>query len=161
MLMWRTLTILTLMVGGLFVAPVGAQAHVGHNHAVPAATVMERTEGVQVIDAARVTLQDMATINWTYASSVAALPLRGQKAPESCPGGCCHSGASCCTAWLTAPFEIRIPVLGRATPVVAAIGDPALRRMRYPSLPSPWSDLARNGSAPLTAFAVQERACSQ
>ena len=129
------LTILTLLVGGLFVAPVGAQAHVGHNHALPSATVMEPTEGVQVIDAARVTLQDTATINRTYGSSVAALPIRGQEAPESCLGGCCHSGAGCCAAWLTAPLEMRIPVLGRATPAVAVIGGSGITPDALPEPP--------------------------
>ena len=44
------------------------------------------------------------------------------KAPQSCPGGCCHSaGTGCCAVWLPPPLEILFPALGRLPPIIAAI----------------------------------------
>ena len=136
MLLSQALTVLTLVVAGLIVVPAGALAHEGHIHTVPPATVVKQAADIQVFDAARITLQDVVACTRTSGASVAVFPVHGQKAPQSCPGGCCHSwGAGCCPAWLTASFEMRIPVLGRSTLVVAVIGGSGITPDALPEPP--------------------------
>ena len=121
----RLVTVVTLVVAAFIFAPSGAQAHAGHNHAVPAVRVTEAVvktnlAGQTVI--APIPNHAEAMTDQIGGEPVFLVAMHRTKAPQSCPGGCCHSaGAGCCAAWLAAPLEIQYPVLGRLTPVSAVI----------------------------------------
>jgi hypothetical protein len=132
----RLLTAVTLIVAAFVLLPSGAQAHAGHSHAVPSVRVTETNSAWQVVIAPIVIHAEVMTEQ--MGGKIALLGAKhGTKAPQSCPGGCCHSaGTGCCAAWLVTPLEMQFPLLGRLTPVSAVIGGSGIRPGALPEPPN-------------------------
>ena len=123
MLLSRLLMAVTLVVAALMLAPSGAQAHAGHSHAIqPAAPTAVAVAGMQQLEAAPITARGEVTFSQTSGRSASLLPSSSPDTPQSCPGGCCHSGGTgCCAVWLPPSVEIVAPMLGRLQRIVSVI----------------------------------------
>jgi hypothetical protein len=118
-LLRRLMTVATLVVAALIFAPSGAWAHGGHSHAVPTAAItpIEVIRSVESANGEQAVLATEAQPEVTLRSDSNGylVPPSKPEAPQSCPGGCCHSfGTGCCAADLSEPVEIGVPGLGRS-----------------------------------------------
>lgn len=137
-LLSRLLMVVTLAVALFSLAPTGAQAHVGHRHALQLdASVVPQAEEVQVVTFAPITVRDVAAIG-ELSGRFASLPSSGgSKAPHSCPGGSCHSvGSGCCPVWLQPTAELLAPALRRLALVVTVIGGAGITPGALPEPPN-------------------------
>jgi len=122
MLLSHLLMAVTLVVAALMLAPSGALAHAGHSHAQPAAPIVQRAADAVIIKVASITMQDGVTVSRTSGRPASLLPSSSPDTPQSCPGGCCHSGGTgCCAVWLPPSVEIVAPMLGRLQRIVSVI----------------------------------------
>ena len=119
-LLRRLITVATLVVAALVLAPSGAWAHGGHSHAVPAAETTTPVEAVHSVEAVDVEQAVVAAVAQPEVaprseSGTYLFPASQPKSPQSCAGGCCHSfGTGCCAADLAEAIEIGVPDLGRS-----------------------------------------------
>jgi hypothetical protein len=139
-LLSRLVMAVTLAVASLILAPSGAQAHAGHSHVVPAATVMEpgvepTTNGL-VTNVAPTTMQVEVTLRRASGESASLVPTHGSKTPQSCPGGCCHSaGTGCCAVSVPPILQLVVPVIRRSTFVAAVVGGAGITLGALPEPP--------------------------
>jgi hypothetical protein len=138
-LLSRLLMAVTLLVAALSLAPTGALAHAGHDHAVPsAAPSRQRPARAQVVKVAPMAMQDEVSVTRTGGVSASLLPTSHAKTPQSCPSGCCNSaGTGCCALWLPPSAEVIVPALGRLAPVAAAIAGSGITPGALPEPPKP------------------------
>ena len=118
-LLRRLVTAATLVVAALVLMPAGAYAHGGHSHSASPEQVMKpdavRSVEPQNTDISLVAATEGSALTQDSETAASVLPARFPSSPQTCPGGCCHSsGTGCCAAFLTAPVEIGVPVLGRS-----------------------------------------------
>jgi len=138
-LLSRLVVAATLLVAALTLAPSGAQAHAGHSHAVRpdaqiTAPITEPSAHIQAFKVSPI-LQDAAAISRASDHSAVLLPANSSDTPQICPGGCCHSGTSCCAVSLPASLEIFVPTIVRLTLNVASIGGPGITPGALPEPP--------------------------
>ena len=114
----RLMTVATLVVAALIIAPSGAWAHGGHSHAVPAVETITSPAVADTgsnVDWAVLATAAQCEIVLPSASTAFLVPAKNPQSPQSCPGGCCHSfGTGCCAADLAEAIEITMPHSSRS-----------------------------------------------
>jgi hypothetical protein len=121
-LLSRVLWVVALVVAALMFAPVQAQAHAGHDHAIrQVEPTAQRPVDVRVIAVATMPKQAGVAVARTGGKSVSLLPADLPRMPQSCPGGCCHlAGTGCCALWLAPTVAMLVPTPGRPIPNFSA-----------------------------------------
>lgn len=129
----RLLMVVTFLVAALALAPTGALAHTGHNHAVqPETAIALEPASVQKYSVAPVSRQSVTTRTVQAFADLA--PSGAQKKSQNCAGGCC-SGMGCCAAWFEPPMELLVPVIGRLALNIAISGGAGITPDALPEPP--------------------------
>ena len=135
----RLVTVVTLVVAAIGVAPAVACAHMGHNHTAPSAehiTVLDKAVAKDMATSSAVQQGQRANIDEARAEATSLFPGLGAEDHQNCPSGCCHSGShACCGVWLARPIEVLVPPLVRLTPRLSDGGGPGLSPGALPEPP--------------------------
>jgi hypothetical protein len=130
----RLLMVVTFLVAALALAPTGALAHAGHNHAVqPETAIALESVSVQKFSVAPVSTQSVTT--GTVQAFADLVPTGSQKKSQNCVGGCCSGSMGCCAAWFEPPMELLVPVIGRLTLNTAVSGGAGITPDALPEPP--------------------------
>jgi hypothetical protein len=130
----RLLMVVTFLVAAVALAPTGALAHAGHNHAAqPETAIAQKPVSVQKFSAALVIAQGVTTRTVQAFADLA--PSGAQKKSQNCGGGCCSGSMGCCAAWFEPPMELHIPVIGRLTLNIAVSGGAGITPDALPEPP--------------------------
>ena len=102
-MMFRQLLVaVTLLVAGLVLVPAGANAHAGHSHSTPEASIANAPSVDVVVKSESETQAAVLT-------SAASDPIDYGRL-EPCQAGCCTAlSAGCCAAWVAPVADVQHP----------------------------------------------------
>ena len=130
----RLLMVVTFLVAALALAPTGAQAHAGHDHAVqPEMAIALDPVSVQKFSVAPVRTQRVTTR--AVQAFTDLVPTSALRKSQSCVGGCCSSTMGCCAAWFEPPMGLLVPVVGRLALNIAVSGGAGITPDALPEPP--------------------------